>query len=169
MWTFLLRVVLFASLAFSVGCGEMLYHDDAPQRLAPGYTPCGDYPDQTNGVICHPNQYCLSHSMAWCGSGCLSDDNCTEEQHCVKRGDRDVGTCQSTDIVDDEERELLPGYTVCGDDPDSRKTITCHPNHYCSSQYWGECSLGCVSEYNCTDNQICVKSEGDGVGHCEQL
>lgn len=157
-------------LFFAAACGEMV-GDDSPDRLAQGYTPCGDYPDQTYGVVCHPNQYCLSHSMGWCSSGCLSNDNCAEEQTCVKKGSQNVGTCLAPEETTglSQSGELEPGYTLCGTSSDSRKTVVCHPSQYCDSDYWGTCSMGCLSEYNCTDTQICIKEEGENIGTCQAI
>ena len=168
-----MRMTTFAALALALGipltgCGEVFDvppNDDderASKHLAQGYTPCGDEPHQTYGVICHPNQYCSSQRFARCSTGCLSNDNCTEEQRCAKSDGRDIGTCVDLDAEADESDGLDPGYTRCGDGAYER---TCHPNHYCADDYWADCEIGCVSNDNCTNEQRCEKA-GHHVGTC---
>lgn len=163
----LFALTLAAAVAVA-GCGELV---DLPtgerdsKRLAPGYTPCGDEPNQTHGVICHPNQYCSDQFFATCSTGCLSEDNCTEEQTCYKEDGEDVGTCVDNDDLEDGEIDdgLDPGYTSCGD---GYSETTCHPNQYCADDDWGDCELGCLSGENCTDDQRCEKESGEDVGTC---
>ena len=157
--------------------------DDEQQRLAPGYTPCGDAPDDTNTVICHPNQYCASQTFARCEEGCLSNDNCTDDQHCFKEYGEDIGTCVDAIADDGGESEYGSseesfseddsdnnngserGYTSCGTGLDES---TCHPNQYCADDYWGDCELGCLSNDNCAEDQECVKDADEDVGSCQQ-
>lgn len=167
---------LFGLLLLFAACSEAFHpfpphpagseSDESLQHLAQGYTPCNDYPDPTYGVICHPNQYCGHQGMGWCFRGCLSEDNCTENQVCVKDG-RDVGTCISEEEYAARNRgeDLDPGFTACGDPASSRFSI-CQPGQYCASAYWGSCELGCLSEVNCTENQICEKDAGEHLGIC---
>lgn len=70
----------------------------------------------------------------------------------------------------DDDRRLAQGFTPCGDflAPPGEKVI-CHPNQYCADATFSDCATGCLSEYNCTENQICVKEPGEDVGSCEQL
>ena len=51
-----------------------------------GVTECG-------GVTCSAGQYC---DNLICKNGCLSDDNCTGTQTCVKKSGDNVGSCQTT-------------------------------------------------------------------------
>lgn len=176
-----MRIIAFLSLflLFLTGCSEAFHPfppesssgqssatGERPTQLAPGYTPCNDYPNPTYGVICHPNQYCGNQSFGRCYTGCLSEDNCTENQACVKNG-RSIGTCISNDELEGraEGQELDEGYTACGN-PGTTRYSVCHPGQYCSSSYWGDCSLGCLSERNCTENQYCEKQSGAHVGIC---
>lgn len=176
-----MATVLAVMALLMVGCGGMFddFSDSGndDRQLAPGYTPCGDYPDQTHGVICHPNQYCSSQNLGICREGCLSNDNCTDEQACFKEDGRDVGTCYNvtggsgeTDTSYWEEGhqgddELDRGYTTCGD---GVSETTCHPNQYCADDYWGDCELGCLSNHNCAEDQWCDKPDGEDIGTCVQ-
>lgn len=68
-----------------------------------------------------------------------------------------------------EDRHLAPGFTPCGDFVASfGERNVCNPNQYCADQTFSTCLMGCLSEYNCTDNQQCVKDEGADVGTCVQ-
>ena len=162
-------IALLALMLMMTGCVMMFDDPDeseserSSERLASGYTPCGDEPDQSYGVICHPNQYCSSQSLAICRQGCLSNDNCTDEQRCVKDDGDDVGRCIDRDAIAGDE--LGAGYTSCGDG--LAETI-CHPNQYCDDPGRGQCELGCLSSDNCTDEQWCDKGDGDHVGICTQ-
>lgn len=174
-----LRWIGFFLLLTTLGCVEFLdpmsparERDEREDRaLAQGYTPCNDFPDPTYGVICHPNQYCGSQRFGTCYSGCLSEDNCTEEQVCIKRSGRNTGSCVSRESLEERRstENLDPGYTACGDPTYDSRFAICHPGQYCESDYWGSCSLGCLSEYNCTERQYCDKSTREHVGVCMPL
>lgn len=68
----------------------------------------------------------------------------------------------------DDDRHLAQGFTPCGDflAPPGERVI-CNPNQYCSDATFSECTTGCLSEYNCTENQVCVKEDGADVGSCQ--
>lgn len=142
------------------------YEFDQTRQLAQGYTPCNDAPDATEGVICTPNQYCGDQQLAWCFTGCLSDDNCSTEQICSKRPGRDVGTCIAWEDAQPIYDELEPGYTTCGDERVPSAFEICQPSQHCYSHRTGECAEGCLSEDNCTENQDCVKAPGENRGVC---
>jgi hypothetical protein len=169
----LFYLVALVSITAS-GCGDFLYpvspasDPREDRKLAQGYTPCNDFPEPRRGVICHPNQYCAGQHLAFCASGCLSEDNCTEEQVCVKQSGYNVGSCVSRESLEWRRNtdDLDPGYTACGDPTNERRFSICHPNQYCDSDTLGICSLGCLSEYNCTERQYCDKYPGDHVGAC---
>ncbi len=183
----LMILAIFVGLT---GCGDFMDmpgpgDDRTAERLAPGYTPCGDAPNQSYGVICHPNQYCSSQTFANCSTGCLSNDNCTDEQRCFKQYNQDVGTCvdrgedvdnqhssggednhsesQNVGENDGDDPSSEQGYTTCGT---GVSQTTCHPNQYCADDYWGDCELGCLSNDNCAGDQRCDKQEGEHVGIC---
>ena len=140
------------------------------RKLAPGYTPCNDAPEPTNGVVCHPNQYCSSQHLSICRQGCLSDDNCTETQRCIKDVGADLGSCVSLEDLGEsgevERDDSNRGYTSCGS---GSSKVECHPNQYCADTRWGECELGCLSDDNCASNQFCDKLAGEHVGSCLNL
>lgn len=151
-------------LMFLGACGSMGDRED--RTLAQGYTPCNDFPDPESGVICHPNQYCASQNLNWCHTGCLSDDNCSHEQICVKSHAADTGRCTDVETLPDPDPDLDPGYTQCGDPTDPLHYSICQPSQYCYSAYFGDCSGGCLSEDNCTERQLCEKQPGENLGVC---
>lgn len=59
-----------------------------------GITPCGNFPDQV-AKSCQASQYCQDEGFSKCAAGCLSDNNCTENQTCIKTGGANEGTCQT--------------------------------------------------------------------------
>lgn len=59
-----------------------------------GITPCGNFPDQV-AKSCQASQYCQDEGFSKCAAGCLSDNNCTENQTCIKAGGANEGTCQT--------------------------------------------------------------------------
>ena len=138
--------------------------DDRP--LAQGFTPCNELPGERDGIICHPNQYCADPHLQWCHRGCLSDDNCSQEQICVKNRGSHLGSCLAIDALPEEDPQLDPGYTTCGDPATPARYEICHPSQHCYSDRDGTCAAGCLSELNCTDHQICEKLPGENVGVC---
>jgi len=60
----------------------------------PGFTACGDYPDN-QPKTCQPGQYCSDEKFSDCSTGCLSNVNCASDQTCVKAAGQDEGTCQN--------------------------------------------------------------------------
>ncbi|WP_230467531.1 hypothetical protein [Lujinxingia vulgaris] len=154
-------------------CGPLFDGEPGPgderRTLAQGYTPCNDFPEPSRGVICHPSQYCSSQILSICHNGCLSQDNCSHEQFCLKTGSQRVGTCVDHATYEDRRRgeDLEPGYTACGDPDNPSRFAICHPSQYCSSDYFGQCSSGCLSEHNCTELQVCIKEAGENVGTCQ--
>lgn len=91
-----------------------------------------------------------------CSSGQCTDsqkaDTCTKDSDC--KGDRvcKSGKCENNAAVDKK------GFTKCG-------AITCRPNQYCNPNI-ERCNLGCLSDLNCTDNQVCTKRKGSDSGEC---
>lgn len=157
---------------FVAGCGDLFEGEFGPgqesRTLAQGYTPCSDYPNPTHGVICHPSQYCSSQNLGICHTGCLSQDNCSHEQFCLKTDNQRVGTCIDHETYEARRtgEDLDPGYTACGDPDTPSRFSVCHPSQHCSSDYFGQCSAGCLSEHNCTELQECVKASGENLGTC---
>ncbi|MBL8957059.1 MAG: hypothetical protein JNK82_40170 [Myxococcaceae bacterium] len=60
----------------------------APQRT--GVTSCG-----TTNKECQAGQYCSDETFGYCSAGCLSNNNCSAEQQCIKPAGVNEGTCQS--------------------------------------------------------------------------
>ena len=67
-----------------------------------------------------------------------------------------------------ETRGLAQGFTPCGDFlAPFAQSVTCHPNQYCANVTFSNCELGCLSNYNCSDDQFCIKEEGTDIGSCQ--
>lgn len=131
---------------------------DSPE---PGYTECGDF--VSNGTVyCTPNQYCEDPTFSECALGCLSNDNCADDQRCVKSDGTDIGTCQAK--VKIREPGSRAGLTPCGEK--FGEEVTCQPGSYCESSVFSNCDPGCLSDANCLTNQTCDKSSGEQVGIC---
>ncbi len=161
---------LLSALAFVCGCiglDDDGYNHQDGRALAQGYTPCNDAPGANpEGVICSPNQYCGDQKMNWCFRGCLSDDNCSDEQICSKKPGNNVGSCLTWEDIQPVQRDLDPGYTACGDERIPVAFEICQPSQHCESYRDGRCVSGCLSEDNCTENQTCQKDEGKNTGVC---
>ena len=56
------------------------------------------------------------------------------------------------------------GRTECGND---LMKINCEASQYCEDQNLMICTLGCLSDLNCTAAQECVKAAGENVGSCQ--
>lgn len=160
-------MILFFLLPL-MSCGVLASDSERTRSepLAQGYTPCNELPGERDGVICHPNQYCQDPELEWCFSGCLSDDNCSHEQLCVKNKGANVGNCIAADELPDREPDLEPGYTQCGDPTTPARYQICQPSQHCGDYGFGHCFAGCLSEYNCTEQQVCEKQPGENVGVC---
>lgn len=66
----------------------------------------------------------------------------------------------------DETRTLAQGYTPCNDGPDPTTGVVCTPNQYCGWQKYAWCFTGCLSDDNCSTEQICSKKVDHDVGRC---
>lgn len=53
------------------------------------------------------------------------------------------------------------GFTACG-------VATCQPGQYCYDELLADCRNGCLSDLNCTDNQVCDKGSID-EGICQNV
>ncbi|MBU8894503.1 hypothetical protein DRW03_08275 [Corallococcus sp. H22C18031201] len=58
--------------------------------LEHGYTECGDF---VSDEPCQPGQYCVDATFNTCEPGCTSDENCADNQECVKEYGDFVGNC----------------------------------------------------------------------------
>lgn len=78
--------------------GEVEYVEEETTSYAhsySGYTTCGDFFAPGRGVNqCHPGSYCSNATFSKCTPGCLSDQNCSQEQVCQKHPGQPTGTCQ---------------------------------------------------------------------------
>lgn len=150
---------------------------DGPEQ---GYTECGDFlADPGEDILCQPGQYCDDPTFSECADGCLSNENCADDQRCVKADGTQIGSCQAEvkrpaseprngagDVVEGSDAMSgLHGFTYCGE---GAEQISCHPGQYCSSPRYGYCTKGCLSDLNCGDEQLCVKEDGHDEGSCQR-
>lgn len=161
-----LGLVMVAGLA--QGC-LVFGQDDVKQ----GYTECGDFfADIGDHIYCQPGTYCADSTFSECKMGCTSNENCAEDQRCVKADGTQLGACQATIKRPATEPRngatsgsARDGETRCGDGDRMR---TCPANQYCSNAYFGLCDAGCVSDANCASEQLCVKAAGRNNGTCQR-
>lgn len=109
---------------------------------ANGTTPCAPPGLDT---VCQAGQYCEDAVLAMCTNGCLSNENCTSEQTCIKEPGMDVGSCQN--MLDDVSQA-----DFC------EKMLTCDVAGEISAEYCGLIYAGtnstchhCVIDGNCGD------------------
>lgn len=156
----------------SSGC--LVFNDgplfgDAPEQ---GYTECGDFlADPGQDIMCPPGRYCEDPTFSECADGCLSNENCAEDQRCVKADGTQIGSCQAevkrpaSNPRGVEGNERPAGLTSCGEGDNAS---TCQPGQYCDNAYFGLCDEGCLSDLNCGDEQLCEKAPGEDVGSCQR-
>lgn len=87
---------LLALLLAACGGDDFAGGDDRP-----GFTECGNYPDQM-GKTCNPGQYCADEIFSDCSLGCLGDYNCESGSTCLKEPGDDVGSCDASSPPADE-------------------------------------------------------------------
>lgn len=113
-----------------------------------GRTPCGNFPDLQD-KFCQAGQYCEDMTISSCASGCLSDNNCANNQTCAKEDGENVGSCQNK-----------PGSVDAACDAVCAKMQACDPmvtaeqcNQFCAGVS-SECRA-CVADANCADPEEC--------------
>ena len=168
----LLISALIAPGCVALGDGPLFGTEDQ------GYTECGDFfADPGEDVMCPPGRYCDDPTFSECADGCLSNDNCAEDQRCVKADGTQVGACQAeikrpASTPRDGKPSATPGestsprgFVSCGE---GYNEITCHPGQYCANPDYGRCAKGCLSDLNCGSEQICDKLPGENLGTCQR-
>jgi hypothetical protein len=76
------------------------------------------------------------------------------------------GSGDDSDSSDDGGIPTGNGVTPCGNFPDEMPK-SCQAGQYCVDEILSDCSNGCLSDTNCTDDQLCVKESGEDVGSCQ--
>lgn len=79
---------------------EVVYEESRPSRVVvaarSGYTACGTFfASHGEKNQCQPGSWCADATFSKCAPGCLSDQNCSGEQVCVKGAGQNLGTCQA--------------------------------------------------------------------------
>lgn len=67
-------------------------------------------------------------------------------------------------FIDDHPDSKRQGFTYCGDFLDE---TYCQPGQYCEDATFSKCEPGCLSSANCSDDQVCVKSNNQDIGTCQ--
>ena len=147
------------ALQFSTAC---LILDGLSEEDRPGYTACGDFLSDGT-VYCAPGSYCEDPTFSECLPGCLSNDNCNDEQRCIKSDGDNLGTCQHPKNRPDSPSGATPCGNFGGDE------ATCAPGTYCEDITFSNCEPGCVSSANCGPNAFCDVPADDPVGICREM
>ena len=79
---------------------EVVYEESRSSRVVvaarSGYTACGTFfASHGEKNQCQPGSWCADATFSKCAPGCLSDQNCSGEQVCVKGAGQNLGTCQA--------------------------------------------------------------------------
>lgn len=70
--------------------------------------------------------------------------------------------CVACDALGDNDRDLEPGFTACGDS-------TCQPGQYCANENLSVCENGCTSDANCEEGHVCEDiNDVTGQGTCSE-
>lgn len=162
---------LGAVMILGSGClvlGDDILNDEKEQ----GFTECGDFlADLGDNIYCQPGQYCDDPTFSECLEGCLSNENCAEDQRCVKADGDQVGSCQAEikrPASNPRNTGVSEGLTECGTQVGSNEANYCQPNQYCKNASFARCELGCLSDSNCAEEQECVKADGEDIGSCQR-
>jgi hypothetical protein len=139
--------------------GCLIIDQTGGEEMSRGYNECGDF-GADGTVYCQPGEYCEDPTFSDCKPGCLSNENCAEDQRCVKSDGRQVGACQNKGK---QERERS-GVVQCGEF--AGETQYCQPGQYCEDATFSDCEPGCLGDYNCPPEEICFKAMGEDVGSC---
>lgn len=158
-----MKRILYILAVMMVMSGCLLIEDDQPP--AKGHTACGDFISDGT-VFCAPGSYCVDPTFSECRPGCLSNENCAEDQRCVKADGSNLGTCQNQFKIRPEEPAMV-GSTECGSEFDGTPSY-CQPGSYCANPTFERCVPGCLSDANCYTNELCVKPEGSPTGVCQK-
>ena len=147
------------ALQFSTAC---LILDGAGEETRPGYTECGDFLSDGE-VMCVPGTYCEDPTFSECVAGCLSNDNCNDEQRCIKSDGDNFGTCQHPKNRPDAQSGATPCGSFGGEE------TTCAPGSYCEDARFSRCEPGCLSSANCGSDAFCDVPGDDPVGICREM
>lgn len=145
-------------------------HPDMPMTVEPvssGQTSCGSLATGES-VSCQPSQYCADSILTRCESGCLSDMNCTGNETCAKESGQNSGFCQRKSGAEGQPPDdpARSGMTTCGFDF-SGADVSCQPSQHCADSTLARCEAGCLSDFNCPNNDLCIKDAMQSVGTCE--
>ncbi len=171
-----------ALVGMTLGLQGCLVFGDGPllgNEPEQGYTECGDFlADPGQDILCPPGQYCDDPIFSACADGCLSNENCADDQRCVKADGTQVGSCQAeikrpaseprdgkSGAAGDTSSSSRIGFTYCGE---GSNQIMCHPGQFCYNPRYGYCDEGCLSDLNCGEEQECVKAAGENEGTCQR-
>lgn len=100
----------------------------------------------------------LLGAFAFAGSlACGGDDGETSD------GDGTESTSASTGGTG--ETGTADGVTDCT--PPGLDEVVCQAGQYCADSVLGQCENGCLSNDNCTSEQVCDKADGENVGSCQ--
>jgi hypothetical protein len=76
-----------------------------------------------------------------------------------------LAACGESKEPDEEKPGTTRGYSDCGSN--SGSLVRCQPGQYCSDSVLSLCNSGCLTDNNCSSNQVCEKQGGNNVGTCQ--
>jgi len=107
-----------------------------------------------------------------CSGDDTGDTGDTDETSASTAGTGTAGTSGTASTGDTGETStggdtggMGDGVTDCT--PPGLETVVCQAGQYCADAVFGECQNGCLSNDNCTSEQVCEKAGGMNVGSCQ--
>lgn len=134
-----------------------------------GKTDCGS--NSGSLVQCSAGQYCAQEELSRCELGCLSDDNCTATQQCIKPSGQNEGSCQMMVVTPPDPCDGVTcnagevcrqGSCVSTSTPDPCDGVTCNAGEVCQqgtcvkTSTPSSCTPTLTAQDGCMSDAICV-------------
>lgn len=78
---------------YACGDDNNVENEENPASTKTGRTQCGEVGGDKQ--YCEANRYCADQILSRCADGCASNNNCAEDQTCVKSAGEDFGSCMN--------------------------------------------------------------------------
>ena len=105
----------------------------------------------------------IHHKSPCCGGETVVHHEGYAHDHGYDRGEVEYVEEETTTYA-----HSYSGYTACGDFfAPGRGVNQCHPGSYCSNATFSQCTPGCLSDQNCSPEQVCQKHPGHPIGTCQ--
>ena len=118
---------------------------------------------------CYGSTY-IHHQTACCGSETVVHHEpareAEDEEVVIYHDDHEDGYVEEEVVV--HHGHNYSGYTTCGDFFAPGNGVNqCQPGSYCSNATFSQCTPGCLSDQNCSSEQVCQKHPGQPTGTCQ--